>query len=82
MAKVHAYWNEDNPIETACGRRAYDITSKGDLKEPPLLLISGDKNMIDCWQCIKVWNINPTYGLWRAVAKQIAKERNSITEKT
>ncbi len=75
MAKVHAYWNEDNPIETACGRRAYGITPKGDLKEPPLLLISGDRFSIDCWRCIKVWGIDPGYGLWREIWKLKAEQK-------
>lgn len=75
MAKVHAYWNEDNPIETACGRVAYDITSKGDLKEPPLLLISSDRFTVNCWQCIKKWNIDPGYGLWREIWKLKMKEQ-------
>ena len=73
-AKVHAYDNDDDPIYTACGRKAYDLTSQGALAEPPLLLISRDWNMIDCQTCIKVWNIGPSYGLWRAVAKHMAKE--------
>lgn len=62
--KIHAYDNAENPVETGCGRWAYDLTVDGELAEPPLLLITGDRFLINCRDCIKAWNIAPSYQLF------------------
>ena len=72
--KVHGYYYEHNSIETECGRLAYQVSLQGQLVEPPLLMISRDWYMIDCWQCIKVLKIPPSYGLFRAVARHSAEQ--------
>lgn len=66
MARIHGYRNEDNPIETACGRRAYDLTPEGDLKEPPLLYITTDNMLVTCRPCIKAWGCEHQ-AMWRQI---------------
>ncbi len=46
--KIHGYNNGDNPIYTACGLKAYDLTNQGDLKEPPLVNITTDSLGATC----------------------------------
>lgn len=67
VAKVHAYRNEDNPIETACGKLAFDLTEEGELKKPSLLLISGDYFAITCRNCQKAWRIPLSYSMFREI---------------
>lgn len=75
MTKIHAYDNDDNPIETACGRLAYKVSMEGELIESPLLFISRDWFQVTCWRCIKAWNIPPSYQLWTVVCKRIAEDQ-------
>lgn len=67
MARVHGYNNDDNPIDTACGRLAYNINiMTGELKEPPLLLITTDTYLVTCRACIKKWGCE-SQSRWRQI---------------
>jgi hypothetical protein len=66
MSRVHGYNNDDHPIDTACGRLAYNITPQGELKEPPLLLITTDAHLVTCRACIKVWGCE-SQSMWRQI---------------
>ena len=66
MARTHGYNNDDNPIETACGRLAYDVSTEGDLVEPPRLLITTDPFMVTCRRCIDKWGCHDE-SVWRQI---------------
>ena len=66
MARTHGYNNDDNPIETACGRLAYALTPEGELKEPPLLPITTDSYLVTCRPCIKKWGCE-SQSMWRQI---------------
>ena len=67
MARVHGYNNDDNPIETACGRLAYNVDIQtGELKEPSLLPITTDTYLVTCRPCIKVWGCEHQ-AIWRRI---------------
>ena len=67
MARTHGYNNDDNPIETACGRLAYEVDiPTGELKEPPLLLITTDRFLVTCRTCITIWGCE-SESMWRQI---------------
>lgn len=66
MARIHGYNNDDNPVYTACGLKAYDLTDQGGLKEPPLVNITTEAFGVTCRTCIKVWGCEHQ-SMWRQV---------------
>lgn len=66
MARIHGYNNNDSPIHTACGLKAYDLTDQCDLKEPPLVQITTDTGVVTCRKCIKIWGCEHQ-SVWRQI---------------
>jgi len=68
---VHAYYYEENPIETVCGRQAFKVDIEtGYLIDPPILHVTGDWFFVNCQKCCDILKIPPSYGLFREMYRK------------